>query len=1306
MLRETDVFDAQGFAFADLGEPKAPALVSVESTAEGATATIADAHLLFNSDFSRAGNDLHLDGHDGGRAIVRDYFASTERAALMSRDGARLSPDLVEALTKSIAPQQYAQAGTPAPAANDAVGRVVTASADSTILRNGVPVTVRPGDAVLRADVLQTAGGTMAVTFNDGSTLNLTANTRIVVSEFVYAPNGTGNSQLLDLVQGSLTFISGEVAHSGNMSIGTPVATMGIRGTVGGVTTASDGTVQFYVSQSATGAVIINAQGQIIANVVQDGPLIVVRPVGPLQVVAEEIGKTPQQLAVELQALQQIVSIKAIGDQILQQFLQPQQQTPNPQSGNGPHTQIQIDDKLKITLISTDGEGGNGTNAPATHAVIQTITNDADTPTTPITVPLPVNLPPVTFAPLTATTKEDTALVFNGGRAITIADNDSSTLTVTLSVTNGLLSLGNVSGLSFTAGDGVSDGAMTFSGSPAAVAAALSGLTFTPAQDYNGAAVLSITKSDGVAASTTTTVDINVTAVNDAPVISQSASATLAYTENDAPKAVNAALTLSDVDSTTLSGATVKITGNFHADEDVLSFTAQGVITGSYNAETGILTLSGVASLADYQAVLRSVTYENTSDDPSDDTRTIEFQVKDGSSENSASNVVTSTVAVTPVNDAPVLNFFNVNVSGDDPAVLTSSDFSVTDPDGPNVIFTVTNVTGGEFVVDSGSNNLFSTQLFQQGPVTFTAADIAAGRVSFVPDGSGDPVSYSVSVSDGIASSPVIEDHLPVAVDIKAEVTAGSAASSYNIVIILDVSGSMAGQRLIDAKAAIANLLGNDSINSVMAVSFAGSGDVFEYGNSPWVDAGDANDYFQGLTAGGGTNYVDAISDVMTAWNSNAPGGADKTLVYFISDGEPSQALDGNQTATWESFLSGKGVDASYAIGISPNVSATNLEPIAWKPGDAGFDPINLQSTTDLANTLQGTVIDTLNIFTDGDASFGSDGGRVLSIVVDGQTYTWDGLNTVSSNAPPQTWSATAASLTVTTALGGILTFYFGDEGQAHAGDWSYSPPADVDHSSVESFRYTLADNDGDQASANINVTVVDQDGPQPSADVIFTNASSFEIPDWVLLRNDNDPAHLLNIVGVGSGENSEPAVVAEHCGDQVIVEVDGSDYFYYVAADLLDQEAVATVQVASVSSLDLSASFGDLIIVADNCGTTMAGGVGANVLIGGLGNDTMTGNGNADIFVFKPDGGDDVVTDFSGHGSGGQGDVIALDGFSFSSFDELKQNASITDIETDSGAATLIDFGCGNTITLLNVESTELTAADFIFHPAQYNIG
>ena len=1083
MLREFVELDAQGFSFADHGQQKAPAIVTVEQSPDGATATIPDAHLLFNSDFARAGNDLLLNGSDGERAIVRDYFTSAERPALMSAEGARLSPGLVDALTRTAAPDQYAQATPTAPSAADAVGRVVTASADSIVLRNGAPVTVRPGDPILRADVLQTAGGAMAVSFNDGSTLNLTPNTRIVVSEFVYSPNGTGNSQLLDLVQGSLTFISGEVAHSGDMRIGTPVATMGIRGTVGGVTTASDGTVQFYVSQSATGAVIMNAQGQIIANVVQDGPLIIVRPVGPLEVVADEIQKSPQQLAIELQALQQIVSIKAIGDQILQQFLQPQQSPSNQQSPqNGPHTQIQTDDKLKITLFYDGTPGSGDANALITHAILQPIPQDPGAPPPPpieVTLPVAPNLPPVTFAPQTTATAEDTVLTFSGASAITIADADSGVLTVTLTVTNGQLTLASVAGLSFSTGDGSGDATMTFSGSPAAINAALHGMTFKPFLDYNGAAVLSITHTDGHSAPTTTTVGIDIAAVNDAPVISDPVAETVSYTENDAATVVNASLTLSDVDSATLSGATVKISGHFHAGEDVLSFTSHGGITGSYDPQTGVLTLSGVASVADYQAVLRSVTYSNSSDDPSDDARTIEFKVSDGSAENSTSNSITSIVEVTAVNDAPVLNHFNIELNGDEPIVLTAANYDVADPDGPEIIFTVTNVTGGSFVVTSGGSLWSSTQDGPApGPITFTAADIEAGRVTFVPDGSGDPVSYSISVWDGgnntVPTDPIV-DHVPVAQDMSVEVSAG-ALPDFNTCFVLDYSLSIdsaeLGQMLSAVKAAAAVLFAGPSAVTISLVAFGR--DAAYLGSftslSDFEHAIDATAISRPVD-GSGTNFSVALEQVMEHFGLIEGVRND---VFFISDGQST--LTSGVAEDWHSFVNCNGVNVT-AVGIGNGINEDRLREIDV---DGSGDVVTVDEFGDLVDELVTLVggQETHNIFAEEYASVGGDGGRVLSITVDGKTYTWDGVGTVSSDSNAE-WSHTAASVTVMTVLGGKLTFYFGDEGSHEKGEWTYTAPESVAHASDEVFRYTLIDHDGDRASANITVHVLDPEEPE-----------------------------------------------------------------------------------------------------------------------------------------------------------------------------------------------------------------------------------
>src|SRR5262249_19365975 len=49
-----------------------------------------------------------------------------------------------------------------------------------------------------------------------------------------YDSQSTSNSALINLVKGSFVFVAGQVAHTGDMKVSTPVATMGIRGTTVG----------------------------------------------------------------------------------------------------------------------------------------------------------------------------------------------------------------------------------------------------------------------------------------------------------------------------------------------------------------------------------------------------------------------------------------------------------------------------------------------------------------------------------------------------------------------------------------------------------------------------------------------------------------------------------------------------------------------------------------------------------------------------------------------------------------------------------------------------------------------------------------------------------------------------------------------------------------------------------------------------------------------------------------------------------------------------------------------------------------
>ncbi|WP_164775508.1 S-layer homology domain-containing protein [Paenibacillus glycanilyticus] len=146
------------------------------------------------------------------------------------------------------------------------------------------------------------------------------------------------------------------------------------------------------------------------------------------------------------------------------------------------------------------------------------------------------------------------------------------------------------------------------------------------------------------------------------------------------PVIIDSGLTVTDGVSTTLESATVAITGNFHAGEDVLGFINDGAtmgnISASYNAATGLLTLTSAgatATLAQWQSALRSVAYTNTAIWPNTATRTISFSAIDGAS--NTSNTTTRTVTVTATDQTPI-----VTVTGGTTAYISGTSAVTIDP--------------------------------------------------------------------------------------------------------------------------------------------------------------------------------------------------------------------------------------------------------------------------------------------------------------------------------------------------------------------------------------------------------------------------------------------------------------------------------------------------------------------------------------------------------------------------------------------------------------------------------------------------
>ena len=172
---------------------------------------------------------VSLDGEQTVRVV--DYFTHADAPALYAADGTSLKGSIVESLAGPLAPGQYAQSGATAEAG--AIGQVEELSGTATVQRaDGTTETLQVGTKVFQDDVVQTAGGSkVSLTFVDGTIFTLASASRTILDELIYDPNGSENSGIFNLVEGSFVFIAGQAAKTGGLEINTPAATMGIRGT-------------------------------------------------------------------------------------------------------------------------------------------------------------------------------------------------------------------------------------------------------------------------------------------------------------------------------------------------------------------------------------------------------------------------------------------------------------------------------------------------------------------------------------------------------------------------------------------------------------------------------------------------------------------------------------------------------------------------------------------------------------------------------------------------------------------------------------------------------------------------------------------------------------------------------------------------------------------------------------------------------------------------------------------------------------------------------------------------------------------
>ncbi len=128
------------------------------------------------------------------------------------------------------------------------------------------------------------------------------------------------------------------------------------------------------------------------------------------------------------------------------------------------------------------------------------------------------------------------------------------------------------------------------------------------------------------------------------------------FTEDSGPVSIVDVnlLSITDADSTMLSGGEIRITNPRDGGAESLSVNVAGtnIIDLGYDPANGTLSLSGTDTLEAYEQVMRTLTYNNTSQDPNTTDRVIRMSVNDGTQ---PGNLATSIVTVNAINDAPDL---------------------------------------------------------------------------------------------------------------------------------------------------------------------------------------------------------------------------------------------------------------------------------------------------------------------------------------------------------------------------------------------------------------------------------------------------------------------------------------------------------------------------------------------------------------------------------------------------------------------------------------------------------------------------
>ncbi|MBW4660026.1 MAG: hypothetical protein KME15_15230 [Drouetiella hepatica Uher 2000/2452] len=812
-------------------------------------------------------------------------------------------------------------------------------------------------------------------------------------------------------------------------------------------------------------------------------------------------------------------------------------------------------------------------------------------------------------APVIATSAEVLSYTENSGAIaldanVTVSDIDSATLAGATVALDGYIAQQDV--FSFTNQNGITGsfnsttGVLTLSGiaSLTNYQLALQSVKYTntSSNPATGDRTVRFSVTDGALASSIATRTLQVLPINSAPIVTPSAS-TLVYTENSSSVAIDPGIVVSDPDSTIVAGATVTISG-YIAGQDILSFSNFKSVAGSFNSTTGILTLSGLAAIADYQTALRSITYTNIGDNPSSANRALSFTVNDGAA---TSNPVTRTLQIVTVNDAPIAitSIKTATFPRSAGALILDANLTLSDPDSPTLagatVILGGYVAGEDGLIFSDQSGITGSFNAATGTLTLTGAASSASyqaalrSLIYTNNSSSSVISarnVEITVTDGAATSNPATARLQIqfdksdtvpTLDLNGSSVGRDFSNTFVIagspVAIADSSAQLTDSdsaTLASAQVIISNLL--DSSNEELLVDTIGSGLQASYNA--------ANGALSLTGAASPATYLKVLRSIRYQNRSTNPDRTTRIILFSVNDGvsssDPAQtAVQLTQINLSDELLRGQSLVTTIATDIinapSSNDTVTstlaNLQQNDQVDGGGGFDTFVL---TDGGGSALVDVRNSVN--------------QVRGIL--------EGITTLT-NFEYFDFAGFQGNVTLqgSDALNDRLTAGSGNDALTGGGGNDYLiGNAGNDTLDSSSGLDTLEGGTGDDTYIISNSSDILIEGTEAGFDQVYASASwvmGAEIEDLTLTGGA--------ILGTGNDLNNK---IAGNDLNNILAGNDGND-----------------ILIGNGGNDALTGGNGGDRIFGDSGNDTLNGGSGNDILIGGLGKDRLTGGTGKDRF-------------------------------------------------------------------------------------------